>query len=219
MAVKNRIIAKVLIEDGVAVKYTQFHHNKRIVGDPVATVRTLEDARVDEFYFCFLGRVDTSLVREMTRPVFTPVGVAGSIDSMDTVRELITDCGVEKVVTRVDKIGWEIAAAFGVQAVAWPLDYHGDGVMPVVPEWAGEVIATSIDRDGMMGGCDVGVLRFLWERPVVIAGGVGKLSHVKDAMDAGASGVAVASMFSFSSRTPVQLRSYLLNNGVNVRAA
>lgn len=215
---KQRLIAKTLISPGgVAVKYRMFTEQMRVVGDPETVVRTLDDANVDEHYFCFLGAVDVDLVRRMTQRVFTPVTVAGSIRDVRVVDELIVGCGVEKIVTRDETTGAQAARVYGRQAVVWPLDYEGDGVQVPVPGWAGEVIATSVDRDGMGAGLDIGILRFPWDVPVVIAGGVGKLSHVKQALDAGASGVCVASMWAFSPRGPVQTRSWLQTQGSNVR--
>lgn len=217
---KNRIISKLLIDElGLAVKFKQFVAGHRIVGDPISTMRTMEDQRVDEFYICFLGAVDTGLVRQMTRPVFTPVCVAGGIEDMGTVDELITGCGVEKIVTKNPLVGACTAQKYGLQAVAWPFDYHGDGAFPEVPSWAGEVIATSIDRDGMMTGFDTGICRFPWRTPLVIAGGCGKLMHVADAFAAGASGVAISSMFAFTDKSSIKLRSWLVSNGSNVRVA
>lgn len=215
---KQRLIAKSLISPGgVAVKYRMFTEGLRIVGDPETVVRTLEDANVDEHYLCFLGDVDVELVRRITQRVFTPVTVAGSICDVRTVDELIAGCGVEKIVTKHWDTGCQAAYVYGKQCLVYPYDYEGDGVQVPVPEWAGEVIATSVDRDGMGSGLDVGVLRFPWEIPVVIAGGVGKLSHVKQAFDAGASGVCVSNMWAFSSRGPVQTRAWLTTQGSNVR--
>lgn len=215
---KQRIIAKILIDEaGTAVKFKQFTHSRRVVGDPVSTVRVLEDQRVDEFYLCFLGEVDLDLVNRITDNVLTPVTVAGSIRDIDTIDKLIRDCGVEKVVIKDDEIGWKVSRKFGRQACVWPLDYRGDAGFNQVPLWAGEMIITSIDRDGMMRGPEIEALRFPWPCPVVISGGVGKLSHVKDAFDAGADGVAVASMFAFTDKSPIKLRSWMLSEGCNIR--
>lgn len=213
---KQRLIAKILIEDGVAVKYKEFTRARRVVGDPVSTVRTLEDQRVDEFLFCFIGRYDADLVRRMSDAAFVPVTVAGGIRTVDDAKELIGECGVEKVVM---KDGAAVADKFGKQSVVWPCDYLGDAGFMGVPEWAGEMILTSVDRDGMGTGFETAALRYPYDVPVVISGGCGKLVHVKEAFEAGASGVAIASMFAFTDKSPVKLRSWLISNGANVRAA
>lgn len=219
MALKQRLICKLLIENGVAVKYKRFTESRRVVGDPVSLMRTLEDQKLDEFYICFLGAVDTSLVQRMTDNAFCPVTMAGSINDIATVDTLLRDCGVEKVVIKNDELGWKISARYGNQACVWAVDYTGDAVSVTPPEWAGEILLTSIDRDGMGTGFDLSALGRRWTVPVVIAGGCGKLAHVRDALAAGASGVAISSLFAFSDKSPIKLRSWLVSSGCNVRAA
>jgi cyclase len=216
MALAKRIIAKLLIEDGKLVKYKQFTRSCRLAGNPVSTASTLEDQCVDEFYICSIGVIDPALVREMTRKVFTPVTVGGSIHTMEQVDELIKDCGVDKVVILHRKLGEDVANKYGQQAVAYPIDYHTKCVESV-PDYAGEVMLTDIDRDGMGTGFDLEVLKRQWDVPVVIAGGCGKLDHVKQAFDAGADAVAISSMFIFSDKSPIKLRSWLVSEGCNVR--
>ena len=218
---KQRIICKLLIESvngaHVAVKYKRFTESRRIVGDPVALMKTLEDQVLDEFYVCFLGPVDFALLERMTDSAFCPVTAAGSIHDMDTVGRLIRDCGVDKVVVKDDRLGWKVAEKYGAQAAVFPVDYTGRLARGLAPDWAGELLLTSIDRDGMGTGYDLDALRGTYRIPVVLAGGCGKLVHVKDALAAGADGVAVSSMFAFSDKSPVKLRSWLKSEGANVR--
>jgi len=214
---KRRIIAKFLIEDGKLVKYKQFTNAKRLAGNPVSMARTYEDQRVDEMYFCDLGVIDPAMIRDVTADVFTPVTVAGSIHSMGQVEKLIRDCGVDKVVIKDLPLAEQVAQKYGRQAVVWPIDYHTLCVEDV-PDCAGEVLLTDIDRDGMGKGFDLDVLKRQWNVPVVIAGGCGKLDHVKQALNAGANGVAISSMFFFSDKSPIKLRSWLVSEGATVRA-
>lgn len=219
---KRRIICKLLIEDGLAVKYRRFTESRRIVGDPVSVMRTLEDQTVDEFMICFLGAIDAALVRRMTAGVFCPVSVAGSLRTMDQVDELIhMNGGADKVVVRGDELGRAVAAKYGNQAIIYPVDYRGNVGAVDVPRWAGEVILTSIDRDGTGTGLDLDGLRAVsatTDSPVIVAGGCGKLTHVKEAFAAGASGACVSSMFAFTDKSPIKLRSWLVSEGCNVRA-
>lgn len=219
MPLSQRLIAKLLIEDGVAVKYRRFTEDRRIVGDPVALMKTLEDQVLDEFNITFLGDVDPVLLARMTESAFCPVTVAGSIRTLDTVHRLIRECGVEKIVTRRDDLGWDVAAAYGAQAAVFPVDYTGALGGVAVPAWAGEVLLTSIDRDGTGAGFDLDSIRREYKVPVVVAGGCGKLVHVKEALEAGASGVCVSSMFAFSDKSPVKLRTWLVSQGCDVRPA
>ena len=216
MALAKRIIAKLLIEDGRLVKYKQFTNACRLAGNPVSTASTLEDQCVDEFYICGLGPIDPALVREMTKRIFTPVTVGGSLHTMEQVDELIKDCGTDRVVIKDPALGEAVANKYGQQAVAYPIDYHTKCVESV-PDYAGEVMLTDIDRDGMGKGLDLDVLKRQWAVPVVLAGGCGKLDHVLQAFNAGADGVAISSMFIFSDKSPIKLRSWLVSEGCNVR--
>jgi len=214
---KRRIIAKFLIEDGKLVKYRQFTNAKRLAGNPVSMARTYEDQRVDEMYFCDLGVIDPAMIRDVTADVFTPVTVAGSIHSMGQVDELIQNSGVDKVVIKDLPLAEQVATKYGRQAVVWPIDYHTLCVEDV-PDCAGEVLLTDIDRDGMGKGFDLDVLKRQWNMPVVIAGGCGKLDHAKQAFANNADGVAISSMFFFTDKSPIKLRSWLVSEGATVRA-
>lgn len=215
---KRRIIVKFLIEDGRLVKYKQFTNAKRLAGNAVSTARTYEDQCVDEMMICDVGTVNPALIKEMTEGVFTAVTVAGSINTMRQVDELIHDSGVDKVVIKDPRLAEQVAQKYGRQAVVWPIDYHTLCVEDV-PQCAGEVLLTDIDRDGLGKGFDLNVLKRKWDVPVVLAGGCGKLDHVKQAFNAGADGVAISSMFFFSDKSPIKLRSWLVSEGCNVRAA
>ena len=214
---KRRIIAKFLIEDGKLVKYKQFTNAKRLAGNPVTTACTYEDLRVDEMYFCDLGVIDPAMIRDVTADVFTPVTVAGSINTLRQVDELIQDSGADKVVIKDPRLAEQVAQKYGRQAVVWPIDYHTLCVEDV-PQCAGEVLLTDIDRDGLGKGFDLDVLKRKWDVPVVLAGGCGKLDHVKQAFAAGADAVAISSMFFFTDKSPIKLRSWLVSEGCNVRA-
>ena len=214
---KRRIIAKFLIEDGKLVKYKQFINARRTAGNPVTTARLYNDLDVDEMYFCDLGVIDPAMIRDVTADVFTPVTVAGSIHSMGQVDELIKNSGVDKVVIKDLPLAEQVATKYGRQAVVWPIDYHTLCVEDV-PDCAGEVLLTDIDRDGMGKGFDLDVLNRRWNVPVVIAGGCGKLDHALQAFNAGADGIAISSMFFFSDKSPIKLRSWLVSEGATVRA-
>lgn len=218
--VKKRIAAKLLIEDGLLVKYKRFTEQRRVAGDPVSTARTFEDQRVDEFILCDVGKINAKLVKEMTETVFCPVTAAGGIHSLWQVDELIRECGVDRVVVKDDVVGAQVAARYGKQAAVYPFNYHGTAPQVVVPEWAGEVLLTSIDRDGTGVGYDLdAVLRHTYKVPVTLSGGCGKLKHVKEAFDSGASCCTISSMFFFTDRSPIKLRSWLVSEGARVRAA
>jgi len=86
----------------------------------------------------------------------------------------------------------------------------------------GEILITSIDKDGTLSGYDVELVARLNEAldiPLVVSGGCGGLQHCIDAFNAGASAVGISSLFLFTDHSPIKLRSHLVSNGINVRAS
>jgi cyclase len=97
-------------------------------------------------------------------------------------------------------------------------------------EWAlrmqdahcGEILLCSIDRDGTMQGYDLELLHRACEVldvPVIASSGAGSLEHCVDALAAGASAVAISSLFLFTDHSPIKVRSALRSRGVEVRAS
>jgi cyclase len=86
---------------------------------------------------------------------------------------------------------------------------------------AGEILLTSIDRDGTMEGYDLEVTRMVTNTvdiPVIASGGPGTLQHLVDAVEVGgASAVAVGSLFHFTDQSPIKARSFMATAGVPVR--
>lgn len=165
-----------------------------------------------------------STIRSIASEAFMPIGYGGGVRTIEQVRSVIR-CGFEKVVLntalhRTPGIAAEAAREFGAQAVVASMEvatslFGGAKVMtecgrlatkwtPV--EWAkrceelgcGELIVTSIDRDGSMEGYDLEVLRRVAEAvtiPVIALGGAGTVAHLRAGIAAGASAVAAGSMF------------------------
>jgi len=100
-----------------------------------------------------------------------------------------------------------------LDAVAW--------ARQAVELGAGEILLTSMDRDGTKVGYDVGLTRAVSDAvsvPVIASGGAGELSHFADALDQGhASAVLAASLFHFGTLTIPQVKTYLAGRGVAVR--
>ena len=86
---------------------------------------------------------------------------------------------------------------------------------------AGEILITSIERDGTMQGYDVELIRSIGEAvqiPVIASGGAGSYEHMYEALSQGcASAVAAASIFHFTEQTPLEAKKYLKEKNVNVR--
>jgi cyclase len=97
-------------------------------------------------------------------------------------------------------------------------------------EWAlqaqeagcGEILLCSIDRDGTMEGYDLEMIARVsgaLEVPVIASSGAGSLDDCLAAFEAGASAIAIASLFLFTDHSPIKVRSALWSKGVNVRAS
>lgn len=105
----------------------------------------------------------------------------------------------------------------GVEAIRW--------CEQVAELGAGEILLTSMDRDGTHDGYDLYITRQVTDRvpiPVIASGGVGNLEHLRDGLASdkgGADAALAASIFHFGLHTIAQAKQYLLDNGIPVRPA
>ena len=170
------------------------------------------------------------LIERMAAECWVPLSYGGGITTLDDVRTVLSS-GVEKAilgtvaVDRPELIG-QAAAIFGSQAVIVAVDARrgrdgtyatfvesgrrSTGLDPVeharraAAHGAGEILVTSIDRDGTMEGYDLELIRMVSDAvdvPVIACGGAGERSHLAIPIaDAGASAVAAGSLFVFRGR-------------------
>jgi cyclase len=178
--------------------------------------------------------------------VFLPLTVGGGIRAVEDIRRLLL-AGADKAsinsaaVARPDLVR-EAAEKFGSQCVVvavdakqvapgtWSVFTHGgrrDTGMDAV-SWcrrvtalgAGEILLTSMDRDGTGRGFDTDLLRAVCGAvrvPVVASGGVGTLQHFVEGAQAGATGLLAASVFHFGTFTVAQVKAALGEAGLPVR--
>ena len=188
------------------------------------------------------------IIAKMSEQIFMPFTVGGGVRTLDDITALLR-AGADKVSVNTqafrDPAFVKTAAqAFGDQCVTVSIDYKevsrgvfrvfvdgGRERTPYEPvEWAqrmqdrmcGEILITSIDRDGTMSGYDIEMVTRLNEVlnvPLVVSGGCGGLDHCIAAFGAGASAVGISSLFLFTDHSPIKLRSHLVSNGINVRAS
>jgi imidazole glycerol-phosphate synthase subunit HisF len=169
------------------------------------------------------GLSDASDVRKMlragadkvsfnTRAVATPEIVATSAD------EFGSQCIVVAIDARRAAQGWEVYThggrkPTGLDVVSWAEE--------VVALGAGEILLTSMDRDGTKAGYDCDLLRAVGDAvgvPVIASGGVGTLEHLYEGLaDGGASAVLAASIFHFGQHTVGEAKEYLADRGIPVR--
>ena len=189
------------------------------------------------------------VARRAAEEVFIPFTVGGGIRSVEDARRLLR-AGADKVsvnTAAVDRpeLITEIAEEFGAQCAVvaidakrraeggWEVFVHG-GRTPTgldVVEWAvrceelgaGEILLTSMDRDGTRDGFDLELTRAVAEAvnvPVIASGGVGTLDHLVDGVtEGGADAVLAASIFHFAEHTVADAKAHLRAAGVDVRPA
>ena len=181
--------------------------------------------------------------------VFIPFTVGGGIRSVEDARRMLR-AGADKVSVNTSAVQrpeviTEIAAEFGSQCVVcaidarsrpaggWEVFLHG-GRTPTgidAVEWAvraaghgaGEILLTSMDRDGTKDGFDLaltGAICGAVDVPVIASGGVGNLQHLVDGvMVAGADAVLAASIFHFGEYTIAEAKEAMTRAGITVRPA
>lgn len=192
-------------------------------------------------------RTMVDLARRTASEVFIPFTVGGGVRSVEDARDLLR-AGAEKVsvntaaVERPQLVA-ELAWEFGAQCVVVAIDarrrpgggfevYTRGGRTPTgidAVEWArrveglgaGEILLTSMDRDGTREGFDVELTRAVTATvgvPVVASGGVGSLDHlVEGVVEGGADAVLAASIFHFGEHTIAEAKEALARAGVIVR--
>ena len=191
-----------------------------------------------------------SVVARTAEQVFSPLTVGGGVRETEDARRLLR-AGADKVAVNTAAIERpslvrDIADEFGTQcavvaidarsrsgAAGWQVYPHG-GRHPTeldVVAWAaecaangaGEILLTSMDRDGTKDGFDLDLIRAVVgavDIPVVASGGVGTLQHLVDgATEGGADAVLAASIFHRREFTLGEAKTYMAAHGVNVRPA
>ena len=85
---------------------------------------------------------------------------------------------------------------------------------------AGEFVITSIDKDGLMQGYDINMIKKMCEKtsiPIIASGGAGEYKHMFETFESGASAVTAASIYHFTEQTPAEAKKFLFNKNISVR--
>ena len=178
--------------------------------------------------------------------VFVPLTVGGGVRTIDDAERLLL-AGADKIAVntaaiRNPQLVADISARFGNQAIVvavdakrhatgWGVFSHGGRTPEDLDalEWckrcadlgAGELLVTSMDRDGTGKGYDLELIRAVATAvsiPVIASGGVGKLDDLADGLLAGADAVLAASIFHFGQHTIGEARRHLAARGLAVRS-
>lgn len=188
------------------------------------------------------------VVAKTAERVFIPLTVGGGIRTNEDIRKLLS-CGADKVSINTSAVlnpdfVKEAALRFGSQCIVvavdakrrinapgWEVYTHGGrnptGIDAV--EWvakmesfgAGEILLTSMDRDGTKDGYDIELTRAVSKAvtiPVIASGGVGTKEHILEGLTTGGADAALAaSIFHFGTYTIHQVKTFLKENNVHVR--
>jgi cyclase len=187
------------------------------------------------------------VARRTAEQVFIPFTVGGGVRTVDDARRLLR-AGADKVAVNTAAIEQpalvaELAREFGAQCVVVAIDarrrlgagfavYTHGGRRPTeldAVRWAvdcaergaGEILLTSMDRDGTRDGFDLELTRAVVDAvdvPVIASGGVGTLEHLAEgALEGGADAVLAASIFHFGQHTVREAKAHLAARGLSVR--
>jgi len=246
-AIPERIIPCLDVRDGRVVKGVNFE-NIRDAGDPVECAKRYEAEGADELVILDISATDGNrdiaidTVRRVAESIFIPLTVGGGVRSVEDFRALLR-AGADRVAINTAAIRdpsliARCANEFGVQAVVLSCDALGRQVMVRsgkeatgidAIEWckqaeslgAGEILLTSVDRDGTNSGFDIELLRAVTSAVkigVIASGGAGKLEHFRDAIESGgASAVLAASLFHDRVLTVGDVKQYLEREGIPTR--
>lgn len=187
------------------------------------------------------------MIEAVADQVFIPLTVGGGVSRVDDIRALL-NAGADKVSintagVRHPELFAEAAGSYGAQCIVaaidarqspsggWEVYTHGGrratGLDAVA--WArrvtqlgvGEILLTSMDRDGARTGFDLALIRSVTEAvevPVIASGGVGTLQHLVDGvLVGGADAVLAASIFHYGDFTVAQAKAAMANAGIEVR--
>jgi cyclase len=188
-----------------------------------------------------------NMIEQVAAQVFIPLTVGGGVREVADVRRLL-NAGADKVsinsaaVMRPDLVS-EASAKYGSQCVVvaidakqtsqghWDVFTHGgrkntgknvlEWAKEVVERGAGEILLTSMDRDGTKNGFDIELVRMISDGvsvPVIASGGVGTLEHLAQGILQGhADAVLAASIFHYGEFTIAQAKAYLVQQGIEIR--
>jgi len=186
------------------------------------------------------------IVKKTSKKCFVPLTVGGGVRSIEDINKLL-NCGADKVsintaAVQNPKIVMESSLKFGSQCIvvaidakkegnSWKIFTHGgrnktdiDAIKfaKQMEEYgAGELLVTSMDRDGTQKGYDIDLMKKISEMvniPVIASGGVGSLDHLAEGITKGkANAVLAASIFHYGKYSIKQAKEYLDSKGIPVR--
>ena len=242
----RRIIPCLDVKNGRVVKGVSFG-NLRDAGDPVACAQLYEQQGADELVILDIAATlenrgaTLDLVQRVRKVLSIPLTVGGGIRSIEDVKELL-NAGADKVSINSAALAdpeliTRVASDFGRQCTVVAIDakqgrvYTRAGTETTgwdAIQWAqmaqrmgaGEILLTSIDRDGQQAGYDLELTATIVKSvsiPIIASGGAGQKQDFLDALKIGASAVLAASLFHDGILDITELKTYLRQNAQEIR--
>jgi len=246
---KSRLIIVLTINDGVLFRTRRFQPDYRYTLNFVDTWSADEIVLLDVTRSSEASRANfLSVVTSLGEKCFVPLTAGGGVRTLEDV-ELLFRNGADKIAINTEALNRpgfisEIASAYGSQSVVVSIDAK-KGTMPKeavvmsnngtidtgweVKSWAreveargaGEILLTSVERDGSLEGLDIDLINDVCSAvqiPVLALGGVGNWSHFKDAfLKTKVAGVCTQNIYHFTERSIKSAKKFLLQSGIVVR--
>lgn len=236
----------LLMREGSLVKGEKYNSWRR-VGSILPALKIFEARQVDEIVLLDIAATpegrgpDIETIRSVSSEVFTPLTVGGGIRDLKTIESLLR-AGADKVsictaAVENPQLIKDAANKFGSQCVTVSIDVKNGRVAtncgsissvidPVT--WAccvqqmgaGEILLSSVDRDGTLQGYDMDLIEAVSGAvsiPVIASGGASNYGDFCSAFRAGAHAVAASALFQFTDATPLGAKKHLSEKGVPVR--
>jgi len=186
------------------------------------------------------------VVKETSKKCFVPLTVGGGVRSIEDINKLL-NCGADKVsintaAVKDSNVVLESSKKFGSQCIVvaidakkngdkWEVYTHGgrnnsgldalEFSKKMEDSGAGELLVTSMDRDGTQIGYDIDLMKKISSMvniPLIASGGVGNLDHLAEGIKEGnASAVLAASIFHYGKHSVIEAKEYLNSKGIPVR--
>lgn len=243
---RHRLVTVLTFNDGTLFRTKLFEPDYRYTHNFVDSWLVDEIVMLDVTREGGDNQVFLEVVQSFAHDCFVPLSVGGGIRTLDDVRRFMA-VGADKVMVNsgaVERPGLisEIASAYGSQCVVLSIDarrtddgyevYAGCGAEPIgldPAEWAkegeelgaGEILITSIERDGSLQGYDLDLCRRVSEAvtvPVLVLGGAGSWKHFVEGIEqGGASAVCTQNIYHFTESSILSAKKFLADRGVAVR--
>jgi cyclase len=235
---KTRVIPVILWDGMNCVQTVKFARPARVFGSLMDAVQVYERRNIDEL---ILLDIDADrrpeplfeAISTLTSWLFCPVTYGGGIRTLGHIERALR-AGADKVAIRraaTPEFIETAAKKFGSQAIVRVIDttvtlplLNSPSVIAQDAEraGAGEILLTSIDRNGTMSGYNTALIISVASSvniPVIAHGGCGEPKHMLAAIAAGAHAAAASTMFLFTETTPRDCSRYLAEHGVAARVA